>query len=87
MATLQIRINDDLKTQADALFASLGLDTSTAVRIFLTSALEHDGLPFEVRHKPIPADLQQALDDSRMRKNLQGPYRTAKEAVDAMLED
>lgn len=87
MATLQIRINDDLKTQADALFASLGLDTSTAVRIFLTSALEHDGLPFEVRHRSIPADLQQALEESRKRVNLNGPFRTAKEAVDAMLED
>ena len=87
MATLQIRINDDLKRQADALFASLGLDTSTAVRIFLTSAIEHDGLPFEVRHKPIPADLKFALDESRRRENLNGSYRTAQEAVNAMLED
>lgn len=35
MATLQIRIDDTLKKQADTLFSSLGLDTSTAIRIFL----------------------------------------------------
>lgn len=29
MANLQVRLNDDLKAQADMLFASLGLDTST----------------------------------------------------------
>ena len=33
MATLQIRIDDSLKSQADLLFSSLGLDTSTAVQI------------------------------------------------------
>lgn len=34
MATLQVRIDDTLKKQADALFSSLGLDTTTAIRIF-----------------------------------------------------
>ena len=34
MATLQICIDDTLKNQADALFSSFGLDTSTAIRIF-----------------------------------------------------
>ena len=40
MATLQLRVDDSLKAKADALFSSLGLDTSTAVRIFLASSLE-----------------------------------------------
>lgn len=34
MANIQVRVNDELKAQADTLFSSLGLDTSTAVRIF-----------------------------------------------------
>ena len=50
MANLQVRLNDDIKTQADLLFASLGLDTSTAVRMFLVAAIENGGIPFEVRH-------------------------------------
>ncbi|MBQ6617539.1 MAG: type II toxin-antitoxin system RelB/DinJ family antitoxin [Thermoguttaceae bacterium] len=87
MANLQIRINDDLKTQADNLFASLGFDTSTAVRIFLTAAVENNGLPFEVRHKTIPDNIRQAVSDSRNRVNLNGPYNTAEEAVAAMLEE
>ena len=87
MANLQIRINDDLKTQADNLFASLGFDTSTAVRIFSTAAVENNGLPFEVRHKTIPDNIRQAVSDSRNRVNLNGPYNTAEEAVAAMLEE
>ena len=87
MANLQIRLNDELKAQADNLFASLGFDTSTAVRIFVTAAVESNGLPFEVRHKVIPNNIRQAVDDSRNRVNLNGPYNTAEEAVAAMLGD
>ena len=57
MANLQVRLTDDLKTQADMLFASLGFDTSTAVRMFLTAAVEYNGLPFEVRHKSMSEEL------------------------------
>ena len=87
MANLQVRLNDELKAQADMLFASLGFDTSTAVRIFLTAAVENRGLPFEVRHKVLPKNMEQAIYDSRNRVNLHGPYDTAEEAVSAMLED
>ena len=86
MANLQVRLNDDIKTQADLLFASLGLDTSTAVRMFLVAAIENGGIPFEVRHRTLSEGVQQAISDSRNRA-LNGPYRSAEEAVAAMLED
>jgi DNA-damage-inducible protein J len=35
MATIQVRVNDQTKAAVDSLFSSLGLDTSTAVRMFL----------------------------------------------------
>ena len=73
MATLQIRIDDSLKKQADTLFSSLGLDTSTAIRIFLNAAIENAGIPFSVRHKTISDSLQEAVNDSRFRRNLNGP--------------
>lgn len=87
MATLQLRVDDSLKTKADALFSSLGLDTSTAVRIFLASSVENNGLPFAVRHKADPFSLEQAVSDSRNHTNLNGPFKTAKDAVMSMLED
>jgi len=34
------------------LFESPGLDTSTAVRMFLISAIESEGIPFAVIHHP-----------------------------------
>ena len=87
MATLQIRIDDTLKKQADNLFTSLGLDTSTAIRIFLNSAIENAGIPFSVQHKTLPYSLQEAVYDSRVRKNLNGPFDNAADAVASMLED
>jgi len=87
MATLQIRIEDTLKKEADALFASLGLDTTTAVRIFLNAAVENAGIPFSVQHRALPASLERAVHDSRTRSNLNGPYDTAEEAVSSMLEE
>jgi DNA-damage-inducible protein J len=49
--SIQIRIDDETKTAADALFASLGLDLSTAVRMFLAASLQTNGLPFPVKKR------------------------------------
>lgn len=87
MATLQIRIDDTLKKQADTLFSSLGLDTSTAIRIFLNASIENDGIPFSIQHRAIPYSLKEAIHDSRFRQNLHGPFDDAEEAVASMLED
>jgi len=62
MATLQMRVDDDLKKKSDDLFQSLGMDTSTAIRIFLTFAIEHNGIPFDVRHAPEDLSLEKAIE-------------------------
>jgi DNA-damage-inducible protein J len=48
---LQVRVDDKLKAAADSVFSSMGLDTSTAVRMFLTAAVETRSLPFEVKSR------------------------------------
>ena len=48
---LQVRLDEKLKNAADNVFSGLGLDTSTAVRMFLTAAVETRGLPFEVKSR------------------------------------
>lgn len=83
--TIQIRVDDSLKNAADALFTSLGMDTSTAVRIFLNIAIETGGIPFEVK---LPSSsLKQAMNDVENKINLSPRYKSAKQAVEAMLED
>lgn len=48
-STIQVRVDDDLKTKSDALFKDLGTDTTTAIRMFLTQALAVNGFPFEIK--------------------------------------
>ena len=44
----QIRIDDDLKNQATAIFEELGLDLPTAVRMFLKRTILQNGIPFSM---------------------------------------
>ena len=51
-STIQIRVDDDLKTKADELFRELGTDTTSAIRIFLAQAVASNGFPFEIKRVP-----------------------------------
>lgn len=45
-ATLQIRMNSDLKTQVEELYRNLGTSFAEAVRIFAQQSLREGGMPF-----------------------------------------
>lgn len=87
MTTLQVRIDEGLKRRSDELFSGLGLDTPTAVRMFLAAALEYEGFPFPLRRRRMAAESREAMEDAFLHRNLNGPYATADEAVKAMLAD
>lgn len=53
-ALIQVRVEKNLKDAADKLFNDLGLDTTTAVRIFLHQAIDKNALPFLVQKKDDP---------------------------------
>ena len=50
MATtnVSIRMDTELKAQADELFAELGMNLSTAFNIFVRQSLREGGIPFEI---------------------------------------
>ena len=43
---MSFRVDKNLKTQADELFKSLGMNTSVALNIFLTQSVREQALPF-----------------------------------------
>ena len=80
-ATVQSRVNPELKQQADALFAAIGMSTADAIRIFLQQAVNEGGLPFRPTLKPLNA---KTLEASTERKNEDGkPYADAQEIYNA----
>lgn len=46
---ISIRMDADLKAEADALFGALGMNLTTAFNIFVRQALREGGLPFAVK--------------------------------------
>lgn len=60
---LQVRIDEDLKDCAEFVLKSVGLDLSTAVRMFLLKVVRTGGLPFE----PI---IQEKFDEKKFEKTL-----------------
>ncbi len=78
---LNIRTDAEVKAAADKLFASLGMNMSTAVNIFLRQAIRTGGLPFEVRLDVPNETTAAAIEEGRslMRdKNAKG-YNTIDE--------
>ena len=51
---IQARVSQNLKQQAEQLFASMGLSVSEAVRVFLQQSVNERGLPFQPRAAKIP---------------------------------
>ena len=49
MAILQVRVDDDLKNLATALYNEIGIDISTAVRMFLKKSIVVGGIPFDTK--------------------------------------
>jgi DNA-damage-inducible protein J len=54
MAQVNIRIDDDLKEQADLILGELGLNMTTAFNIFVRQTVREGGIPFAVTTKPDP---------------------------------
>ena len=52
MANLNMRIDDNLKKDAEALFDELGLNMTTATTIFFKQCLRCRGIPFELSADP-----------------------------------
>ena len=53
-ANISIRIDAETKERANELFNKLGLTMTTAVNIFLKTAIRENGIPFELKLEKEP---------------------------------
>lgn len=51
-ATLQVRMDSELKEQAELLYKQLGTSFAEAVRIFAKQSVEEQGMPFSMHLSP-----------------------------------
>ncbi|MBT4290708.1 type II toxin-antitoxin system RelB/DinJ family antitoxin [Candidatus Falkowbacteria bacterium] len=67
-ATIQARINLEVKREAQRILSQLHISMSEAIAMYLTQITLHQGIPFEIR---IPNELtQKTLKESEDGKNL-----------------
>ncbi len=67
---ISIRMDSDLKVQADALFAELGMNISTAFNVFVRQALREGRIPFDISlNKPNRETIAAMLEAERIAKD------------------
>ena len=57
---IQVRVDQALKVEAEQLFADIGLDMPTAIRLFLKQAVINNGIPFPLERDPFYSSSNQA---------------------------
>ena len=79
-----LRVDEDLKRQADALFSELGLNLTTAFNIFLRQSVREQQIPFQVSKNVPNAVKLSAMDASERGEDLYGPYDSVSDLMEAL---
>lgn len=63
---ISIRIDEDIKKDAETLFAKLGLNLSSAVNVFFRQAVREQAIPFQIK-----ADTDNYFNEYNMKRILE----------------
>ncbi|ORO65122.1 type II toxin-antitoxin system RelB/DinJ family antitoxin [Streptococcus oralis] len=80
--SMSIRLDSEVKEQAQQVFNNLGMDMTTAINIFLRQAIQYQGLPFDVRLDE-NRNLLEVLTDLNQNRNMSQSF----ESVSDLMED
>ena len=80
--SMSIRLDSEVKEQAQQVFSNLGMDMTTAINIFLRQAIQYQGLPFDVRLDE-NRKLLEVLTDLDQNRNMSQSF----ESVSDFMED
>jgi addiction module antitoxin, RelB/DinJ family len=79
-----LRVDEDLKKQADDLFSELGLNLTTAFNIFLRQSVREQQIPFQVTMNVPNAVTLAAMDAAEKGEDLYGPYDSVSDLMEAL---
>ncbi len=78
------RVDENLKAQADALFADLGMSLSTAFNIFLRQSVREQQIPFSISRNIPNAVTLAAMDSAENEEDLYGPFDNVTSLMEAL---
>ena len=79
-----LRVDEDLKKQAEALFSELGLNLTTAFNIFLRQSVREQQIPFQVSKNVPNAVTLAAMDAAEKGEDMYGPYDSISDLMEAL---
>lgn len=84
---LQVRIDDETKNKASEIFNALGLDLSTAVRIFLLKSIAVGGIPFEMNINNSTIKALQSLERMGQRSKELGNDKLTLDEINEIIDE
>ena len=84
MTTLQIRIDEKMKKDVKKIFDKLGLDMSSAIKVYLKQVVITQGIPFPLLTENGMTSAQEqailkASEEAKAGINVEGPFETEEE--------
>jgi DNA-damage-inducible protein J len=79
---LNIRVDEDIKRKAEAIFSELGLNMSTAMNIFLRYSVRYGGIPFDLRIEKPNAETLSAINAVNNNRDMSKTFDSAKELME-----
>lgn len=64
-AAISMRVEPELKSEAESIFNSLGLTLTEAINVFLRKSVMEGGIPFDVRQPRYNAQTESAMQEAR----------------------
>jgi DNA-damage-inducible protein J len=80
---LNIRVDEEIKRRAEAIFNELGLNMSTAMNMFLRYSVRYGGIPFDLRIETPNEETQAAIYDVNNNRNMSKTF----DSVKSLMED
>ena len=79
-----LRVDENLKKQAESLFSELGLNLTTAFNIFLRQSVREQRIPFMVAKNVPNAVTIDTIDSAEHDEDIYGPYDDVAALMEAL---
>ena len=88
LASLNIKVNRDLKMQADMLFNEMGMTLTTAINIFIRQAVQEQAIPFRIyidNDRAVALRAKQAIRAMQEQAVANGTDNMSMDEIDAII--
>lgn len=64
-SNINLRIEPEVKAQAEELFSSFGISVTDAINIFLNTSIMNGGFPFEIKQPRYNQETELAIEEAK----------------------